>query len=81
MVNAVKVFHLDYERRRHQLTTSKGKLIKTAPIDSEEAPRNLAKCIAEVIEHSLANVKENGGDLVSQVELANRIIGTLSDGI
>lgn len=65
---------------RHQLSTSTDKLIKTAPMDSEEAPRILAKYIAEVIEQGLANVKDNGGDLESQVELANRIIGTLTDG-
>lgn len=65
---------------RNQLSTSTDKLIKTTPIDSEEAPRILAKYIAEVIEQGLSNVKDNGGDLISQVELANRIIGTLTDG-
>ena len=65
---------------RHQLTTSTDKLIKTAPMDREEAPRILAKYIAEVIEHGLANVKDNGGDLESQVELANKIIDILTVG-
>jgi len=59
---------------RNQLTTQSDKLIKTAPMDSEEAPRILAKYIDEVIEKGLANVKDNGGDLESQVELANKII-------
>jgi len=50
-------------------------------MDSEEAPRILAKYIAEVIEKGLANVKDNGGDLESQVELGNKIIDTLTDGV
>lgn len=53
------------------------KLSTTAPIDSAEASRVLAKYIAEVVEKGLDNVADNGGDVNSQVALANRIISTI----
>ena len=54
-----------------------GKLSKTAPIDSAEASKVLAKYIAEVVEKGLENLVDNGGDINAQVELANRIITTI----
>ena len=53
------------------------KLSTTAPIDSAEASEVLAKYIAEVVEKGLDNVVDNGGDVGSQVALANRIISTI----
>ena len=53
------------------------KLSTTAPIDSAEASKVLAKSIAEVVEKGLDNVADNGGDCSSQVALANRIISTI----
>lgn len=53
------------------------KLPETAPIDSEEAAKVLAKYVAEVVEKGLVNVKDNGGDLSNQVELVNRIVSTV----
>ena len=53
------------------------KLTSTAPIDSAEASKVLAKYIAEVVEKGLDNVVDNGGDINSQVTLANRIISTI----
>lgn len=53
------------------------KLSTTAPIDSAEASKVLAKYIAEVVEKWLDNVADNGGDVSSQVALANRIISTI----
>ena len=53
------------------------KLSTTAPIDSAEASKVLAKYIAEVVEKGLDNVVDNGGDVNSQVALANRIILTI----
>lgn len=53
------------------------KLTTTAPIDSAEASKVLAKYIAEVVEKGLDNVADNGGDVSSQVALANRIISTI----
>lgn len=54
-----------------------GKLSQTAPIDPAEASKVLAKYIAEVVEKGLDNVVDNGGDVNSQVVLANRIISTI----
>lgn len=48
----------------------------TAPIDVEEASKILTKYIADIIENSLNNVKENGG-LQSQVTLINKIVSTV----
>ncbi len=53
------------------------KLSTIAPIDSAEASKALAKYIAEVVEKGLDNVVDNGGDVSSQVALANRIISTI----
>ncbi len=53
------------------------KLSKTAPIDSAEASKVLAKYIAEVVEKGLDNLVDNGGDVNAQVALANRIITTI----
>ena len=53
------------------------KLSKTAPIDSAEASKVLAKYIAEVVEKGLDNLADNGGDVNAQVALANRIISTI----
>lgn len=53
------------------------KLSQTAPIDTAEAAKVLSKYVAEVVEKSLENVKDNGGDISSQVELINRIVATI----
>ncbi len=53
------------------------KLSQTAPIDSAEAPKVLAKYVAEVVEQGLTNVKDNGGDLHSQIQLVNRVVFTV----
>lgn len=53
------------------------KLSTTAPIDSAEASKVLSKYIAEVVEKGLDNVVDNGGDVNTQVALANRIISTI----
>jgi HKD family nuclease len=46
----------------------------TAPIDEEEASLILARYVAEVSKNGLDNVRDNGGDLQSQIELVNKII-------
>ena len=53
------------------------KLSTTAPIDSAEAAKVLAKYVAEVVEKGLDNIVDNGGDINSQVALANRIISAI----
>ena len=57
---------------------STDKFSQTAPIDSEEASKILSKYVAEIVEKGLENVKDNGGDLSSQVELVNRIVSTIT---
>lgn len=53
------------------------KLSQTAPIDSAEASKVLAKYVAEVAEKALEKLIDNGGDIKSQVSLANQIITTI----
>ena len=60
-----------------QELASLDKLFQVAPIDSVEAPKVIAKYVAEVVERGLENLKDNGGDLKSQVALANHIISTI----
>ncbi len=57
--------------------SSMDKLSQTAPIDTAEASKVLAKYVAEVVERGLENLKDNGGGLNSQVELVNRIVPTI----
>ena len=56
---------------------SADKLSQTAPIDTAEASKVLAKYVAEVVERGLDNLRDNGGDLNAQVALANQIITTI----
>jgi superfamily II DNA or RNA helicase len=53
------------------------KIKVTAPIDPVEASKVLSKYIAEVIEKSLENVKDSGGKVKTQVELANKLVQTI----
>jgi hypothetical protein len=45
---------------------STDRLSKTAPIDSAEASKILAKYIAEVVEKGFDNVVDNGGDILAR---------------
>ena len=54
-------------------------LIQTASIDAAEAAKVLSKYIAELTEQQLLQLKDNGGDLKDQIQLANRVIRTLSE--
>lgn len=49
----------------------------TAPIDSAEASKVLSKYIANIIEKGLDAVVDNGGDINSQIALANKIVNTI----
>lgn len=60
-----------------QELTGSDKIIDAAPIDGAEAARVLSKYVAEIVEKGLQNVKDNGGDVASQVELVNRIVETI----
>lgn len=56
------------------------KLVETASIDGAEAAKVLAKYVAEVVERGLENVKDNGGDLETQIELVNRLVRDIAIG-
>lgn len=60
-----------------ELDTATDRLSQTAPIDDAEASRVLAKYVTEIIEKGLDNVKDNGGDLHSQVSLTNKIVSLI----
>lgn len=57
---------------------SSSHIVKTGPIDNEEAAKILSKYLAEVIEQGLANIKDNGGKIADQITLCNRLIDTTS---
>ena len=56
------------------------KLIQTASIDPAEAAKVLSQYISEVVEKGLQNVRDNGGDVSSQVELVNKIVSSVVSG-
>lgn len=60
-----------------ELSTLEDKFSQTALIDKAEGSKILAKYIAEIIEKGLDNVRDNGGDVVAQVDLANKIVTTI----
>ena len=50
-----------------------------APIDKAEASKVLAQYLADVVQKGLDNVLDNGGDVSTQIELTNRIIGLIQN--
>jgi len=53
-------------------------IVKTGPIEGEEAGKVLAEYLAGVIREELANIKDNGGKIEDQINLCNRLIDTLA---
>ena len=45
-----------------------------APIDKAEASKVLAQYLANVVQKGLENVVDNGGDISTQISLANQIV-------
>ena len=62
---------------RQELDAAMDKLQYIAPIDTAEAAKVLAKYISGIIEKSLENVKDNGGDIQHQVSFVNKIVNTI----
>lgn len=60
-----------------ELDSSVDKLKSTAPIDSAEASKVLAKYISEVIEKGLDNLKDKGGNIQTQIDFVNKIVVTI----
>lgn len=54
------------------------KLKGTAPIDPAEAAKILSEYIAEIVKKGLENVKDNGGKIKTQIDLANKLIQTIT---
>ena len=65
------------KRLGEELDAAADKLQSVAPIDEAEAAKVLSQYISEVIKKSLDNVRDSGGDMQSQIELVNKIVGTI----
>lgn len=50
-----------------------------APIDKAEASKVLAQYLADVVRKGLENVVDNGGDLSTQISLANQIVDLIQN--
>ena len=50
-----------------------------APIDRAEASKVLAQYLADVVQKSLENVLDNGGDISAQIGLANQIVDLIQN--
>ena len=59
---------------------SADKLSQTAPIDTAEASRVLAKYVAEVVERGLDNLRDNGGDLSGRSSFLRFLTGKTASG-
>ena len=60
-----------------QIDSQTDKLTKTATIDEAEASKILAKYIAQIVEKGLDNLVDNGGNIQTQIALANKIVSTI----
>lgn len=50
-----------------------------APIDEAEASKVLSQYLADVVEKGLENVLDNGGDISTQISLANQIVALIQN--
>lgn len=50
-----------------------------APIDKAEASKILAQYLADVVQKGLENVVDNGGDISTQIGLANQIVDLIQN--
>ena len=50
-----------------------------APIDKAEASKVLAQYLADVVQKGLENVVDNGGDILTQIGLANQIVDLIQN--
>lgn len=49
------------------------------PIDQAEASKVLAQYLADVVQKGLENVVDNGGDISTQISLANQIVALIQN--
>ena len=53
-------------------------IIKTESINSEEAAKILAQYFRELLEEGLENLKDNGGNILKQIELCNKLVDVIA---
>lgn len=58
----------------HELSEIPAARKSVAPIDKAEASKVLAQYLADVVQKGLENVVDNGGDISTQISLANQIV-------
>ena len=61
----------------HELTVATDVLQKAVPIDQSEAGKVLARYLTDVIEASLNQIRDDGGDLSAQVTFVNKIVAKI----
>jgi len=66
------------KKLRQSLDISSEMVIDTVPIDDAEAAHILAKYIAEIVENGFEIVKDTGGDITEQIDLANQIVSIVA---
>lgn len=59
--------------------SKEGQISHTAKIDEAEASKVLSQYVAEIVERGLENLRDSGGDISSQIALANHIISTIQE--
>ena len=63
-----------------KLITAADQVFQTAPIDSAESSKVLARYITEVVEKGLLNIIDNGGDVAAQISLVNKLVQEIKSG-
>ena len=58
----------------HELSEISDACKSVAPIDKAEVSKVLAQYLADVVQTGLENVADNGGDISTQISLANQIV-------
>ncbi len=53
------------------------RIVKSDPIDREEAASVLSKYVSEAVEKGLSNIRDSGGEIGAQIELVNTIIDAI----
>ena len=53
---------------------------QTARIDEAEAPKMLARYVSEILEQALEGLDDEKESLKKQIELANKLVGTIAEG-
>lgn len=60
-----------------ELDSSHDKIISTAIIQRDEAPRLLSKYIADIVENTLEKIKEKGSSVNEQIQFVNNLVNSV----